>query len=242
MSEPTSGGNQVSDAEGQPESNQGVGESEQPASGSVFSDPTAPVWADPTAPLPASTAPEGPSVSPQDSPSTPPVTAPPVPPGAPYPPFGQQPAADPQPPPPPAPPMTNPYAQQPPTDPYGQSQHGQPAGQYGQPQYGQQYPAYGQSPYATGATAPSNTSAIILTIVSGVSMLSSAFLVGIPSLIFGIMALTSNTTDPLGSRKKSRTGWIIFAVNAGVVALLVILAVIAFVILGTSTSNVNSGA
>ena len=74
-------------------------------------------------------------------------------------------------------------------------------------------PAYGQSPYATGAPAPSNTSAIILTIVSGVSMLSTAFLVGIPSLIFGIMALTSNSTDPVGSRKKSRTGWIIFAVN-----------------------------
>ncbi len=138
--------------------------------------------------------------------------------------------------------MSNPYAQQPPTDPYDQSQYGQPAGQYGQPQYGQQYPAYGQSPYATGATAPSNTSAIILTIVSGVSMLSSVFLVGIPSLIFGIMALTSNTTDPVGSRKKARTGWIIFAVNAGVVALLVIIAVIALVILGTSTSNFNSGA
>jgi hypothetical protein len=138
--------------------------------------------------------------------------------------------------------MSNPYAQQPPTDPSAQSLYGQPAGQYGQPQYGQQYPAYGQSPYATGATAPSNTSAIILTIVSGVSMLSSVFLVGIPSLIFGIMALTSNTTDPVGSRKKARTGWIIFAVNAGIVALLVIIAVIALVVLGTTTSNFDSGA
>jgi len=122
-------------------------------------------------------------------------------------------------------------------DPYGQPQPGQ---QY--PAYGQQYPGYGQSPYATGALAPSNTSAIILTIVSGVSMLSSAFLVGIPSLIFGIMALTSNSTDPVGSRKKSRTGWIIFAVNAALAALVVIIVVIAFVILGTNTSDFNSGA
>ena len=140
--------------------------------------------------------------------------------------------------------MSNPYAQQPPAppwvpsqpDPYGQPQ---PGPQY--PPYGQQYSAYGQSPYAAGALAPSNTSAIILTIVSGVSMLSSAFLVGIPSLIFGIMALTSNSTDPVGSRKKSRTGWIIFAVNAALAALVVIIVVIAFVILGTNTSDFNSG-
>jgi hypothetical protein len=56
------------------------------------------------------------------------------------------------------------------------------------------------------------------------------------------MALTSNTTDPVGSRKKARTGWIIFAVNAGIVALLVIIAVIALVVLGTTTSNFDSGA
>jgi hypothetical protein len=119
-------------------------------------------------------------------------------------------------------------------DPYGQPQPGQ---QY--PAYGQQYPGYGQSPYATGA--PSNTSAIILTIVSGVSMLSSLFLVGIPSLVFGIMALTSNSTDPVGSRKKAKTGWIIFAVNAALAALIVIIGVIALVIVGTNTSDVNSG-
>jgi len=120
-------------------------------------------------------------------------------------------------------------------DPYGQPQPGQ---QY--PAYGQQYPGYGQSPYATGAPAPSNTSAIILTIVSGLATLTTCF-IGIPSLVFGIMALTSNNTDPVGSRKKSRTGWIILAVNAGLAALVVIIGVIAFVILGTNPSNFDSG-
>ena len=155
-------------------------------------------------------------------------------------------------------PPTDPYAQQPPTDPYAQpavppdqptwspappDPYGQPMGQgqYGQPPYGGQYPAYGQSPYATGAPSLSNTSAIILTIVSGVSMLGSLFLVGLPSLVFGIMALSSNSTDPVGSRKKARNGWIIYAVNAGLAVLVFIIGVIALVFLGTNTPNVGSG-
>ena len=109
---------------------------------------------------------------------------------------------------------------------------GQP--QYGQQQYGGQYPAYGQSPYATGS--PSNTSGIILTIVSALATLSTC-VIGIPSLVLGIMSLTSNSTDPVGSRKKSRTGWIIYAVNAAVAVLVAIIAVIALVISATNTSN-----
>ena len=235
MSEPTSGGNQKPDPDQQPEPEQAPGDNQDQIAGSVFSDPTAPVWADPTAPIPASPAPEVPSRSAQDAPPTPPV--PPAPPGSDYPPYGEQPSAAPQPPPPPAPPVSNPYAQQPPTDPYGQ-----PAGQYGQPQPGQQYPPYGQSPYATGASAPSNTSAIVLTIVSGVSMLGTAFFVGIPSLVFGIMALTSNNTDPVGSRKKSKVGWIIYAINAAVVVLVVVFGVVALVVFSRDgTFNSDTG-
>jgi len=114
-------------------------------------------------------------------------------------------------------------------------------GQYGQPPYGGQYPAYGQSPYATGAPTPSNTSGIILTIVSGVSMLSTLFLVGSPSLVFGILALSSNSTDPVGSARKSRTGWIIYAVNAALAVVVVVIGVIALVISATNTSNFDSG-
>ena len=140
--------------------------------------------------------------------------------------------------PPSPPPENNPYGQQPPAPPYGQQP---PAPPYGQqppaPPYGQQPPTYNQQYYATGAaTVPSNTSAIILTIVSGVSMLGSAFVVGIPSLIFGIMALTSNSTDPVGSRKKSRIGWILYAVNAGVVVILVIIAIIGLIAFSGSNS------
>lgn len=208
MSEPTVG-SQKPDPDQQPEPERGHGETADQSAGSVFSDPTAPVWADPGAPVP------------------------PAPPGSAHPADDEQPSAATQPPPPPAPPMSNPYAQQPPTDPYAQqpstNPYGQATGQYGHPQPGQPYPAYGQSPYSTGASAPSNTSAIVLTIVSGVSMLGTAFFVGIPSLVFGIMALTSNSTDPAGSRKKSKIGWIIYAINAAVVALVVIIAVIALV-------------
>ena len=90
---------------------------------------------------------------------TAPIPAPPPPPGAAVP-QSDEPAANPQANPPPPPPMSNPYAQQ------------QPAQPYGQPQPGQQYPAYSQQPYATGAPAtPSNTSAIILTIFSGLSLI-----------------------------------------------------------------------
>jgi hypothetical protein len=114
-------------------------------------------------------------------------------------------------------PVSNPYAQQPPVQPYGQQPYGQSPG----PQYG----GYGQQSYSNGPPQ-TNSSAIVLTVVSAVTMLSTC-VIGIPSLIFGIMALTSNSTDPAGSRKKAKTGWIIFAVNVGVVVLLAVVAVIA---------------
>jgi hypothetical protein len=182
-------------------------ETQDQTSEPVFNDPTAPVWADPTAPMPA----------------------PPAPPGA-APPQVESPAAAP----PSAPPVSNPYAQQPPAQPYGQ-----PTGQYGQPQqpaYSQQYPAYGQQSYATGSPTEANTSGIVLTIVSGIVMLSTCFTIGIPSLVFGIMALTSNNADPVGSRKKAKTGWILFAVNAGVIALIV---VVGFALLIATNSSIN---
>lgn len=222
MSEPTGQGQQHPEAD--------RGDNRDQTSGSVFNDPTAPVWADPTAPIPATPAAEVPSESVQDTPEVPLV--PPAPPGAAYA-YGQQSTA-PQATPPAARPVSNPYAQQPPAPPYAQ----QPPA----PPYAQPYPAYGQQYYATGApTAPSNTSAIILTIVSGVSMLGTAFVVGIPSLIFGIMALTSNTTDPVGSRKKAKTGWIIFAVNVCLLILLIVGAIALFVVSGTSSTSSNSG-
>jgi len=221
MSEPN-GGNQKPN----PEPHQDPDEVQDQSSGSDFNDPTAPVWADPTAPLPPAPAPPGAQ------------------------PVDQQPAAHPQ----ATPPVSNPYAQQPPTppqpygqtsDPYGQPQ---PAQQYGQQpgqQYGQQGPAYGQQygqqSYATGPPTETNASAIVLTIVSGIIMLSTCFLIGTPSLVFGIMALTSNTNDPAGSRKKARTGWIIFAINVGIVVLLGVAAVALLVANSTPSSDPSLG-
>jgi hypothetical protein len=228
MSEPTNGGKDQSDPDREREAEKDTNEGSDQTSGSVFSDPTAPVWVDPTAPMPAA----------------PPL--PPTPPGAANP-WDKHPA---QPQPPAGQPESNPYAQQPPAQPYGQQPPAQPYGQpepgqqypaygqqqpYGQPQPGQQYPAYGQPPYATGPHSETNASAIVLTIVSALTMLSTC-VIGIPSLIFGIMALTSNSTDPVGSRKKSRTGWIIFAVNAGVFVVLAICAVAFFIASGSDPS------
>ena len=235
MSEPTGDGKQQPDPEQQPEA--APGDARDETSGSDFNDPTAPVWADPTAPIPATPAAEVPSARVQDTPEAPLV--PPAPPGVSSP-YGQQPPA-----PQTIPPVSNPYAQQPPAPPYAQPVSDPYGQQYPAPPYGQQYPAppYGQQYYASGAPAvPSNTSAIILTIVSGVSMLGTLFFVGIPSLIFGIMALSSNSADPIGSRKKARTGWIIFAINAGVALLVLIIGVIALIAISPSgTFNSDNG-
>jgi len=142
--------------------------------------------------------------------------------------------------------MSNPYAQQPPAAPWMPSQpdpYGQPQpGQYGQPagQHGQQYPAYGQSPYASGAPATTNTSAIILTILS---VLSLCNVLAIGSLVLGIMALTKTSTDPEGSRRLAKIGWIVFAVGWAVVIVgFVGLAALGFATGGDpSTYNFNSG-
>lgn len=249
MSEPADGGKQQPgpDHTGRDQqSDASRVENQDQEQGAVFSDPTAPIWADPTAPVPASPPAAPTSAWVQDGPDSPPV--PPGPPGAAYS-YGQQPAA-PQPTPEAAAPASNPYAAPAVSDPYAAPAAGDayaqqpPAPAYGQPDpYGAQYPPYGQPPYGSGAPpAPSNTSAIVLTILSGVSMLSTAFFVGVPSLIFGIMALTSNRTDPVGSHKKSKIGWVVYAVNVGLVALAVV-AVVALVFISSDSgsSNFNSG-
>jgi hypothetical protein len=44
------------------------------------------------------------------------------------------------------------------------------------------------------------------------AFVSCVGLLALPSLIMGIIALTKNATDPVGSRKLTRTGWIVFGV------------------------------
>ena len=217
MSEPTGDGKQQPDPD----------QVQDQVSGSDFSDPTAPVWVDPTAAVPA----------------------PPNPPGQAYP-YGQQPAAAPQAGPPSPPPVNNPYAQQAPT--YGQQPptYGQqyPAPPYGQqaPTYGQQHPAppYGQQPpgysqqyYATGA-ARSNTSALVLTILSALSLFN---VLSVGSLILGIIALNKSSTDPQGSRRMTKIGWIVFGVGWVLVILGVFGLIALLVTTGSSSADFNTG-
>ena len=128
------------------------------------------------------------------------------------------------------PPEQQPGPSQPPTapaygqQPYGQQPYGQP---YGQQPYGQ--PAYGYPPY--GAPPERNNGAVVLTIVAAVAT-AMCCLLFTPSLVFGIVALTKQSTDPVGSARLTRYGWIAGAITLG----LGILAVVLFFALGAFSS------
>jgi hypothetical protein len=167
--------------------------------------------------------------------------------------------------PPPPPPVAYPYAgaeptpihppqqaappyNQPPAQPYGQqpAESGHAPAAYGQPAHGQ--PAYGPPPpsalpqysvpgVAYGPPPQTNASALVLTIISGILTVSCYFtLVGIPSLIIGIIALTKQNTDIEGSRRLSRIGWITFAI-VGVLYVLMIAGFITAAVLSDSGSS-----
>ena len=201
--------------------------------GDGFDDPTAPAW-----------------TSPEPAPPTQPIpTDSPVAPPSPY--DAPQPAPTPDPY-APAPHGQNPYGQgQFGQNPYdrdqsGQDQSGQ--GQYPQqpydPAYGQtpyQQPygstAYGQPPYALppapyGAPPAKNTSAIVLTVVSGLALVACCNLLAIPSLILGIVGISKGPDDPQGAARVTRAGWITFGVTT---ALVVIGWVIFFALLAAGT-------
>ena len=183
---------------------------EQGGSGGGFEDPTAPTWAtpDPTQPIPS---PQPPVTPPSPYAAPEPYVAPPPPQAAPY---GQA-----------------PYGQPPQPGPYGQPPYGQPPqpAPYGQPPYGQN--PYGQSPYPPPPVpygAPQqNNGALTLTIVSAVATVMCCLLC-LPALIFGIVALSKQSTDPQASARMTRYGWIAL----GVCVALAVLLVVVFVALG----------
>ena len=113
----------------------------------------------------------------------------------------------------------------------------QPQGTQGYPGHAG-YPGYpGGSGQPAGPTLPSgapnpfgtpppstqpNTSAIVLTVLSGVATLSVyCACIGLPSLIFGILGITKQSTDPEGAARMTKIGWIVF----GVTTLLTVLAI-----------------
>jgi hypothetical protein len=209
--------------------------------GDGFDDPTAPAWASPepaapTQPIPSEppVAPPSPYVAPQ--PAASPEPHPPAPHGQdpygqdPYgqDPYGQNPYGQP-------PYPQQPYPQQPydPAttgqdhiqSPYAPSPYGSPFGAptpYGQAPYGSTaygQPAYSLPPAPYGAPPGKNTSAIVLTVISAVTLLACCNLLAVPSLVLGIIGLNKAGTDPQGSARVTRAGWITFAVTAGLVVI-----------------------
>jgi len=86
------------------------------------------------------------------------------------------------------------------------------------------------APY--GAPPARNTSAIVLTVVSAVTLVACCNVLAIPSLILGILGLTKAGADPQGSARLARAGWITFAIT---MALAVIGWLIFFVLVANGT-------
>ena len=63
--------------------------------------------------------------------------------------------------------------------------------------------------------------------------LSRRAVIGLPSFIIGIIAMTKQNTDWEGSRRLARIGWIVL----GSLFALAILAVIAFIVIGVATDT-----
>lgn len=206
MSEPTNGGKQHPGPDPEREQDQ-VQDDQTPDS--TFADPTAPIWAEPTAPIAPAPAPRSAADPHADVSSAHPAATPP-----------------------PGPPPSNPYAQGPPPASFGQQPPPAPYAQapYGQAQPGQ-LPAYAQA-YSSGQHTEANTSAIVLTVLSGVSLIFCNVL-AVASLVLGIVALTRNTSDQLGSRRLTKIGWIVFA-SVWAVAILVL---VGLIILGATSSD-----
>lgn len=165
-------------------------------------------------------------------------------------PYGQPPATPPAAAAPVGPPPQGPGAPVPPweqpaaADPYGQPAPGIPQSPYQQTPY-QQTPyqqAGPPSPYPYAAPpsiygAPQrNTSALVLTIISGVLAVFCCSVLTIPALVFGIVGLTKQDSDPEGSRRMSRNGWIAFAIGIGIT----VVAVVGFIAWGIAMDGSSS--
>ena len=160
-------------------------------------------------------------LTPPSQPVTPaPDAGPPPQPWTPPPAYGQQPYAQPSPGQDPA--VPDPYAQQYTEQPSGQQQPyaQQPYAQqpYAQQGYGPPVTGYPPQPWAApgtyGPPPRTNGSAVVLTIISGLTTVACCLFTA-PALILGIVALTRQSTDPAGSARMARYGWIAFAVAIG---------------------------
>ena len=170
-------------------------------------------YSDPTAPYPQ-------QYSPQDAGPVPPPPPASTPYGAP---TGAQPYGPPT-------PFGTPGAYGAPGEPGASGPYGTPdaANPYGTPNapYGTPPPAYYQS-----APPQSNTSALVLTIISAIGTLSCCL--PLPALILGIVALTKQTSEPELSAQLAKYGWITFCAMFALAAL----AFVAFIGFSVVTSS-----
>ena len=122
---------------------------------------------------------------------------------------------------------------------------------YGQPPAYGRHPAYGQAPYGGPSpygpspyTAPGmygppqrSGSALALSITAGILTVFCCSVLTLPSLILGIVALSKQSTDPQGSARLARYGWIAF----GIGVFITVLAIIVFAALGAGGYLDDSG-
>ena len=71
-------------------------------------------------------------------------------------------------------------------------------------------PAYAE--YVPAQTSPFPVSTFVLLIVSVISLIATG-IIGIPSAVVSVVAWRQNATDPAVCRKRTTTGWIVYAVN-----------------------------
>jgi hypothetical protein len=125
------------------------------------------------------------------------------------------------------------YSPAPPYGGYGPPPQGAP--QYGPAPYGSygQPAGYGTPPYG-GYPQPTPTSGwtIALVVVSGFCVFTG--LIGVPSLVLGIIALTKARTDPAEARRLTWIGWLVLGI---LVALLVVFLVVVVAIAVSSSSG-----
>lgn len=88
--------------------------------------------------------------------------------------------------------------------------------------------------YPMGAPTPTNTSAIVLIVLSSLTIFTGyCCYIGIPGLVLGILGVTKQATDPEGAAKLTKIGWISFGALIGL-TLLAVAGVILFAVLAES--------
>ena len=88
--------------------------------------------------------------------------------------------------------------------------------------------------YPMGAPTPTNTSAIVLIVLSSLTIFTGyCCYIGIPGLVLGILGVTKQATDPEGAAKLTKIGWISFGALIGL-TLLAVAGFILFAVLAES--------